>query len=344
MSRKKLTIVLVFTMIVSILSNLQTTYASTTDTIVANAKKHIGVPYRFGGTTPNGFDCSGFILYTFKQAGITLPRTATEQYNTGMAVKKSELTPGDLVFFETYKPGPSHSGIYVGDNQFIHASSSRGITISSINDPHYWGPRYLGAKRVLEEEKGQAVEEEKTHHILATLPVGQFHDVARDHWAVAEIRELSTRGIINGFEQQLFKPNELVTRAQAAVMLATSLGLETDDYTSLLNDISNDHWAAGSIKAVTDAGYFGGLVTDSFKPSQALTREEVAYLIATAFELQNESTSITFTDIDPSHWAYEEVNGLVSSGVISGFPDNTYRPSEDVTRAQFAKILHSALN
>lgn len=76
--------------------------------IISTAKKYIGVPYVWGGTTPSGFDCSGFIQYVFAKHGINLPRTSAEQYNVGSSVSKANLKAGDLVFFTTYKAGPSH--------------------------------------------------------------------------------------------------------------------------------------------------------------------------------------------------------------------------------------------
>lgn len=115
--------------------------------ILALAKKFIGVPYVFGGTTPSGFDCSGFLQYVFKQHGINIPRLADEQYLLGESVRISQLSPGDLVFFSTYLPGASHCGFYVGDGKFLHASSSRGITIDSL-DSEYWKPRFLGGKKI----------------------------------------------------------------------------------------------------------------------------------------------------------------------------------------------------
>ena len=116
--------------------------------ILTYANTFTGVPYKFGGTTPAGFDCSGYIRYVFQKIGFDMPRQADEQYTVGKKVEKSNLQPGDLVFFETYEPGISHSGIYIGDGQFISATSSSGVAVADIDDS-YWGPRYVGAKRVL---------------------------------------------------------------------------------------------------------------------------------------------------------------------------------------------------
>lgn len=111
-----------------------------------NAQKLIGTPYVFGGTTTNGFDCSGFTQYVFKGSGIDLPRTSYAQYGIGTAVSKDELQIGDLVFFATYDSGASHVGIYIGEENFIHAARS-GIKITGLSDSYY-NRRYLGARRV----------------------------------------------------------------------------------------------------------------------------------------------------------------------------------------------------
>ncbi|NHM32739.1 C40 family peptidase [Neobacillus terrae] len=110
------------------------------------AKKYIGVPYRWGGTTPRGFDCSGLVGYSFKAAGKALPRTASGMYATGMFVSKMSMQKGDLVFFATYTKGASHVGIYLGSNQFVHASS-KGVRVDSLSNP-YWSKAFYGSKRI----------------------------------------------------------------------------------------------------------------------------------------------------------------------------------------------------
>lgn len=117
--------------------------------ILKTANGYLGVPYVYGGTSPSGFDCSGFTHYTFLKNGITIPRTAATQYTIGTAVSKSNLKPGDLVFFTTTSTAVSHVGIYVGNNKFIHASSGSGKIIISDLSNTYYASHYVGAKRVI---------------------------------------------------------------------------------------------------------------------------------------------------------------------------------------------------
>ena len=116
--------------------------------LISRAFEYVGVPYVFGGTTPWGFDCSGYTQYVFRQIGISIPRTADTQYYSYPKVSSRNLQPGDLVFFETYEPGPSHVGIYIGDGKMLQAGSSTGVTVSDVFGG-YWGARYIGAARVL---------------------------------------------------------------------------------------------------------------------------------------------------------------------------------------------------
>lgn len=114
-------------------------------------EKYWGAKYRLGATGPKSFDCSGFVQRIFKEAyGYSLPRVSREQYKRGTKVSKKYLKYGDLVFFDMSgrKRRVSHVGVYIGNNRFAHASTSKGVTISSLRNSYY-KKRYLGARRVL---------------------------------------------------------------------------------------------------------------------------------------------------------------------------------------------------
>lgn len=116
--------------------------------ILAEAQKYLGCPYRAGGASPSGFDCSGFVYYVLKQLGLSPYRTPSDQYQMGTKVDKSALQAGDLVFFSSNGSSITHAGIYAGSGQFIHAPNSRSTVSYSDLTTGYWAQTYYGACRV----------------------------------------------------------------------------------------------------------------------------------------------------------------------------------------------------
>jgi len=111
--------------------------------VVGIAMQYLGIPYRWGGSSPSGFDCSGFVMYVYSQVGVSLPHNAAMQYGYGSAVSRSELQPGDLVFFN----GLGHNGIYIGGGQFIHSPHTGDVVkISSMTG--WYADTYVGARRL----------------------------------------------------------------------------------------------------------------------------------------------------------------------------------------------------
>jgi cell wall-associated NlpC family hydrolase len=107
-----------------------------------------GTPYRDGGTDLAGFDCSGFTQYVFAQHGVALPREVRDQYRVGKGIEPEDLAAGDMIFFTTTAPGPTHVAIAIGGDQFVHAPSTTGVVRVERLGSSYWAPRYLGARRL----------------------------------------------------------------------------------------------------------------------------------------------------------------------------------------------------
>lgn len=116
--------------------------------LVQTALSLRGVPYRNGGQSPTGFDCSGFTHYVFAERGMWLPREVSDQFKVGRSIERHEVAPGDLIFFTTTGRRVSHVAIAIGGDAFVHAPSSRGVVRVESLDSEYWAPRVIGFRRI----------------------------------------------------------------------------------------------------------------------------------------------------------------------------------------------------
>ncbi|QST01311.1 C40 family peptidase [Pontibacillus sp. ALD_SL1] len=241
--------------------------AASQDDLLSVAKNHMGVPYVFGGQSPSGFDCSGYTQYVFNKVGISIPRTTGSQATVGQAVSKSNMKPGDLVFFEnTYKAGISHVGIYVGNNKFISATSSKGIDIVSLSNP-YWGPKFSTARRVAGLNNVDSL----------------FADVDENHVAYEAIKALVSSEIIKGYHDGTFKPNQDVTRGQAAALFNRIIEHEASDKTTF-PDVDPNHQFANDIAAMKELDIINGFLNGEFKPNETITFSEMTTMVLNSFE------------------------------------------------------------
>lgn len=302
--------------------------------VVNIANQYLGVPYKFGGNTPEGFDCSGYLIYVFNQVGISLPRTSEDQYNkAGISVDRNDLQVGDLVFFSgTYKPGISHAGIYVGENNFISATNS-GVMVASL-DNTYWKPKYTGAKRVLNVENSQ--------------PSSSFVDLTKEHYAYKAINSLTSQGVISGFQDGTFRPNDNVTRGQAAAIINRVLKHKATTNVSFV-DVSNNYTFANDIAAIKELGIINGYADGTFRPNDIMTRAHMAAIVKNTFKLkQSNITSSTsdpiYSDVGPNNTFFDAIAIMYEIDRTDGFKTDKYQPNRSASRADFSAAIFNGMN
>ncbi|MGE6414518.1 NlpC/P60 family protein [Planococcus kocurii] len=344
--KNRILLIMMMVLILSVVSPFLSTEAKATapDDIASYALKFKGTPYKFGGTTTAGFDCSGYILHVFKNFGISLPRTSAEQFNVGTPVSKSNLQEGDLVFFaNTYKPGISHTGIYLGDGDVISAES-KGVAISNLDTNPYWGPKYAGAKRL----SGATSVTPPIQAVLPPVTDGEFVDVAATHPAYKAIKSLNTSGIINGFEKQDFRPNESITRGQAAAMVNRVLQLEPSGAVKF-TDVSTTHRFAKDIAAMNQSGIILGYTNGAYGVDDTLTKTQLAVILDRAFKMSESSkaqastSSVKYLDIPSTFWAHKPIVTLKAIDQTTVFQTSRYYESKNANRSEFAAGLYSAM-
>ncbi|MHA6258499.1 C40 family peptidase [Sporosarcina sp. CAU 1771] len=318
--------------------------AATPNEIATYAKKFHGTPYKFGGTTPAAFDCSGYIRYVYNNFNISLPRTSVDQFKVGTAVSKDELQPGDLVFFaNTYKKGISHTGIYLGNDEFISAKNG-GVLKANIRTSSYWAPKYAGAKRVANFTKSpEPVTAEK-----AQLMSGKFKDLPLEHLAHDAIIALNEKSVVNGYPDSTFKPENPITRGHAAAMLNRVLKLEATTKVTF-KDVTSDYAYSSDIAALNEAGILQGYSTGEFGVNDKLTRTHLAVIVNRAFELQEKMedkalATSSYSDVSTSYWASEAIHALKTLDQTEVFNTSNFNHGKEASRADFSAAIFTAIS
>lgn len=269
----------------------QSIEAASQSQITATANKYIGVPYVYGGTTTGGFDCSGYTQFVFKKLGISLNRTAASQYTQGTAVSKSNLQVGDLVFFNTTGKSASHVGIYMGNNKFVHAGSSTGVTMASLNDS-YWVNKYNGARRVASSSavdfsdyasRGEvALTLAKTLGLNTSSTNSPFSDVSASSKYAGAVTALHKKGIFTGDENGKFNPNSALTREEMAKILTVAYGLKDNGQGIQFRDVAVNHWANAYIKALSANKVTLGIGNNEYGAKDYVTQTQLTTFIERA--------------------------------------------------------------
>ncbi len=172
----------------------------------------------------------------------------------------------------------------------------------------------------------------------------KFRDVSSKHWAEDDIVFLSEKNIISGYPNGNFGPTDQIKRVDAAIMIARALNLDTKNRPNPgFKDVSTTSYGYNVIAAVTDEGLFTG-TNGSFLPNKSLTRAEMATIITRAYKLEKKSGKLKFKDISTKFWGYNDIQVLVTNEITTGFNDNTFRPNQPTTRAEFASFMSRVIN
>lgn len=280
--------------------------ANSVDNLIANAKSYTGkFKYVYGGSSVRtGMDCSAYTQLVFKNNGTSIPRTTREQYRIGTPVAKSQLQKGDLVFFNTTGKGVSHVGIYIGNNNFIHNSTSKAVSISSIYEKAYWGPRYIGARRVKNfstptpppvAPKPPVLDLPTRSEVASTLADKldlkadnnsvNFNDVDANHPNIAAIAAVAEAGIFTGNASGNFMPNGNLTRSQMAKVIVEAFGLEGQKPVPF-PDVTSNLSAKGYIETLYFHGITEGKDNGTFGINDPVTTKQFNAFVDRAAAIQ----------------------------------------------------------
>jgi hypothetical protein len=236
-----------------------------------------------------------------------------------------------------------------GDDYLFPESTSIVRGPGSAADPVFTRSSFHSyVEQLLHNVRGElAVLEERLNKVARQIEEikekasGIFPDM-RGHWALEYVSFLQSRGIIGGYPDGTFRPEEPVTRAALAVMILKAKNLNPNPEAATFPDVPRTHWAAGAIGAVRAAGFLQGYPDGSFRPERELTRAEAAVVLNKAFQPQPEGSFPAFRDLE-GHWAKSDVQQLAAAGIIGGYPDGTFRPDQKVKRAELAAMLAKIL-
>lgn len=169
-----------------------------------------------------------------------------------------------------------------------------------------------------------------------------FKDVANDFWAKDVIKELNERGLIKGYSNGSFKPNDNIIRADAAIIMARLLKKPVTKIYSF-EDLSESHYAYNDIQSAVNGGIFEGYENGTFKPKNNITRAETATILQRHYKFKG-AGDVKFSDVKETNWAYDNIVALYKNGIIEGYENGTFKPDQSITRAEFATMLSRAIN
>jgi hypothetical protein len=172
-----------------------------------------------------------------------------------------------------------------------------------------------------------------------------FHDVQANEWYAVEINRLAEAGYIKGYNDGTFRPALSITRAEAITFIGRVLNLNDTKRQTIFSDVTQSFYASGLIQSSYEQKIAGGYPDGTFQPNAKITRGEIAALVMRAFQISGtNSTSNRFTDVNKNYFAYQAIMNLAENKLVSGYPNNSFRPLHAASRAEFIVLLGRALN
>ncbi|REB08522.1 alkaline serine protease [Sporosarcina sp. BI001-red] len=205
----------------------------------------------------------------------------------------------------------------------------------------YLLPGTYKGKYAIMTNSGKQIQED----ILVKIEGKSYKDVSSSKWYAPQIAYLADKELIYGFEGNVFKPDQKITRAEAVAIMGRATGLNGERSKTKFKDVNSNSFASGYIQSAQEKGYLSGFPDNTFRPNQPVTRGEMALLLQKAFTIPFDSKKASpFSDLSPKASSYEAVLALTQSGVTKGYPDGTFKPYESMTRATYSVFLAGAEN
>ncbi len=305
------------------------------DKFLAFCRQQVSKPYVLGSTGPATFDCSGlfYCALTTLFAAQT-PRLSTDQYALGFAVEMAQIEPGDLLFFDTgwTERVPNHNGVCIGDGKMINANSHSGKVVEESFATGYWSSRITGVRRIFDKTGRLDLFGKNTQ-------AAPFLDVPQVHPDFAAIERLRKEGIVRGFANGDFCPDQDVTRAEALkiILLAFEIPLADAD-ADLFSDVGLTDWHIVYVSTAKARGIINGYGDGTFRPAAPISRAEICKVIFVASGQLPPSSVKTLADVPADAWFHDFAMAAVEHKM---FPlvGKKFVPDKSVTRGEMCTAI-----
>ncbi len=305
------------------------------DKFIQFCQQQLGKPYVLGATGPDAFDCSGLFFAAFSQLfKAQVPRVSTDQFALGIKIEVAEAKPGDLIFFDSgwIDRVPNHNGVCIEEGKMINANSYQGKVYEEPFASGYWSTRIIGVRRVFDADG-------KLDLFGRSSQVPPFDDVPGSHRDFAEIEHLRKQGVIRGFSDGSFRPDQPVTRAEALKILLLCFQIPlVDADATLFSDISLADWHITYVTTAKQKGIINGYPDGTFRPGNEINRAEIAKIIFETGGISPPPVQTDIPDVPPNCW-FSGYALAARERSMFRFAGKNFLPKKPVTRGEMCRAI-----